>query len=164
MLEENRGELSVIGTQLDEEKLATLRRWGEGLRELGSEELAAAGRAILLLLEEIDRLHTELWHQSQSPSTGKDEAASNNTSLSTTLRDRLRWRLGRANDPLSAALPQPVETTRRRLRKPLRADLLTGHNGSGRIGEGGDRARQQKGPISEPVRRTNSIFMPASYS
>jgi hypothetical protein len=109
MLEENRGELSVIGTQLDEEKLATLRRWGEGLRELGSEELAAAGRAILLLLEEIDRLHTELWHQSQSPSTGQDEAASNNTSLSTTLRDRLRWRLGRANDPLSAALPQPVE-------------------------------------------------------
>jgi hypothetical protein len=109
MLEENRGELSVIGAQLDEEKLATLRRWGEGLRELGSEELAAAGRAILLLLEEIDRLHTELWHQSQSPSTGQDEAASNNTSLSTTLRDRLRWRLGRANDPLSAALPQPVE-------------------------------------------------------
>jgi hypothetical protein len=109
MLEENRGELSVIGTQLDEEKLATLRRWGEGLRELGSEELAAAGRAILLLLEEIDRLHTELWHQSQSPSTGQDEAASNNTSLSTTLRDRLRWRLGRANDPLSAALPQPVK-------------------------------------------------------
>jgi hypothetical protein len=109
MLEENPGELSVIGTQLDEEKLATLRRWGEGLRELGSEELAAAGRAILLLLEEIDRLHIELWHQSQSPSTEQDEAASNNTSLSTTLRDRLRWRLGRANDPLSAALPQPVE-------------------------------------------------------
>jgi hypothetical protein len=109
MLEDRHREASVGRTHLDAEKLETLRRWGEGLREVGSEEFAAAGRAILLLLNEIDRLHIELWHAKQSPPAEPKESASDDMSLSTTLRDRLRWRLGRANDPLSAALPQPVE-------------------------------------------------------
>jgi hypothetical protein len=109
MLEDSHGEVSVGRTQLDAEKLETLRGWGEGLREVGSEELAAAGRAILLLLDEIDRLHIEQWHQRQSPSADPEETSGDDEPLSTTLRDRLRWRLGRANDPLSASLPQPVE-------------------------------------------------------
>ena len=109
MFEDNRSEVSVGRTRLDAEKLETLRRWGEGLRELGSEELAAAGRAILLLLEEIERLHIEMWHERESPSAELEKTARNEAQLATTLRDRLRWRLGRANDPLSSALPQPVE-------------------------------------------------------
>ncbi|HET7354422.1 MAG TPA: hypothetical protein VFJ11_10290 [Gaiellaceae bacterium] len=55
--------------QLDEEKLEALRSWGERLRQSGGEEYAAVGRAILMLVEEIDRLHIELWHARMQPST-----------------------------------------------------------------------------------------------
>jgi hypothetical protein len=48
--------------RLDEEKLEALRSWGERLREGGGEESAAVGRAILMLVEEIDRLHVDVWH------------------------------------------------------------------------------------------------------
>jgi hypothetical protein len=48
--------------RLDEEKLEALRSWGERLREAGGEESAAVGRAILMLVEEIDRLHVDVWH------------------------------------------------------------------------------------------------------
>ena len=53
--------------QLDEEKLEALRSWGERLRQTGGEEYAAVGRAILMLVEEIDRLHIELWHARMQP-------------------------------------------------------------------------------------------------
>ena len=46
--------------RLEDDKLETLRRWGQGLREAGGEEQAASGRAILLLIEEIERLRLEL--------------------------------------------------------------------------------------------------------
>ena len=46
--------------RLDEDKFEALRRWGQGLREASTEESAAAGRAILLLIEEIERLRLEL--------------------------------------------------------------------------------------------------------
>jgi hypothetical protein len=108
MLEDREEQASVGPARLDAEKLEVLRRWGEGLRELDGEEFAAAGRAILLLLDEIDRLHIELWHGKHESSAEPEKSASD-TSLSTTLRDRLRWRLGRANDPLSAALPESME-------------------------------------------------------
>jgi hypothetical protein len=48
--------------RLDEEKLEALRSWGDRLREAGGEESAAVGRAILMLVEEIDRLHVDVWH------------------------------------------------------------------------------------------------------
>ena len=50
-------------SRLDEEKIELLRRWGEGLEHDGREELRAAGRAILLLIEEIERLHVDLWSE-----------------------------------------------------------------------------------------------------
>jgi hypothetical protein len=56
--------------RLDEEKLEALRSWGERLRQAGGEESAAVGRAILMLVEEIDRLHIELWHARIQPSGG----------------------------------------------------------------------------------------------
>ena len=49
--------------RLDEEKIELLRRWGEGLDQDEREEMRAAGRAILLLIEEIDRLHVDLWNE-----------------------------------------------------------------------------------------------------
>src|SRR5215207_7821383 len=43
-------------------KLDQLRRWGSGLAGADSEELRATGKAILLLIEEIEALHVDLWH------------------------------------------------------------------------------------------------------
>jgi hypothetical protein len=48
--------------RLDEQKIELLCRWGEGLEHDAREELRAAGRAILLLIEEIERLHVDLWN------------------------------------------------------------------------------------------------------
>jgi hypothetical protein len=48
--------------RLDEDKLELLRTWGEGLSNDGRDELRAAGRALLMLVEEIERLHVDLWH------------------------------------------------------------------------------------------------------
>lgn len=58
-------EVSAPG--LDAEKLDLLRRWGGGLQGDGREEVAAAGRAILLLIEEIERLHVLLWDKKLYP-------------------------------------------------------------------------------------------------
>ena len=52
--------------RLDEEKLEMLRTWGEGLLNDGRDELRAAGRAILMLVEEIELLHVDLWHVRQA--------------------------------------------------------------------------------------------------
>lgn len=49
-------------TRLDEERLEILRSWGSGLTEDERDELRAAGRAILILIEEVERLQVELWH------------------------------------------------------------------------------------------------------
>src|SRR5689334_3993765 len=54
--------------RLDEDKLETLRRWGEELRQTAGAESAAAGRAILLLIEELEQLQVELSHARQQPS------------------------------------------------------------------------------------------------
>ena len=48
--------------RLDEEKFDLLRLWGEGLLKDPREEVRAAGKAILLLIEEIEHLHVDLWH------------------------------------------------------------------------------------------------------
>src|SRR5207245_9271526 len=47
--------------RLDEAKLEELRRWGQALRGASSEGSVAVGRAILMLLEELERLRLELW-------------------------------------------------------------------------------------------------------
>ena len=48
--------------RLDEERLEILRSWGAGLGSDNREELRAAGKAITVLIEEIDRLQVDLWH------------------------------------------------------------------------------------------------------
>jgi hypothetical protein len=54
--------LSARAERLDEAKVETLRAWGEGLHEDPREEVRAAGRAITMLVEEIERLNIDLWH------------------------------------------------------------------------------------------------------
>ncbi len=49
--------------RLDEAKIETLRIWGEGLSGDSREEVRAAGRAITMLVEEIERLNVDLWNE-----------------------------------------------------------------------------------------------------
>ena len=49
--------------RLDEAKIETLRIWGDGLSGDAREEVRAAGRAITMLVEEIERLNIDLWNE-----------------------------------------------------------------------------------------------------
>jgi len=70
--------------RLDEQKIEMLRLWGDGLAEDPREELRAAGRAIQLLIEEIEHLHVDLWSARTPP-----EAEPVEPDLPVTLRERL---------------------------------------------------------------------------
>jgi hypothetical protein len=48
--------------RLDAQKIDLLRRWADGLAGDERDELRAAARAILLLIEELERVHVELWN------------------------------------------------------------------------------------------------------
>jgi hypothetical protein len=50
-----------VPDRLDEERLEILRSWGAGLASDNREELRAAGKAITVLIEEIDHLQVDLW-------------------------------------------------------------------------------------------------------
>jgi hypothetical protein len=89
--------------RLDDEKLDTLRSWGTGLSADGRDELRAAGKAILILIEEIELLQVDVWHArheggvepratrppplAEEPPTARDEVLPGG--LETTLRGRL---------------------------------------------------------------------------
>jgi len=83
--------------RLDEHKLEQLQRWGAGLAGAEDQELRATGKAILLLIEEIEALHVELWNAKTAVASAdeRDEEAADDAdaSLDGTLRSRLR-RLG----------------------------------------------------------------------
>jgi hypothetical protein len=51
-----------VAERLDEERLEILRAWGAGLSTSGRDELRAAGKAIVMLVEEIDRLQADVWN------------------------------------------------------------------------------------------------------
>jgi hypothetical protein len=79
--------------RLEDDKLEALRRWGQALRDTGGEERAAVGRAILMLIEEIERLRLELL-RTREQSTREDLAtgevdAGADEPLASTLRGRL---------------------------------------------------------------------------
>jgi hypothetical protein len=81
--------------RLDAEKLEVLRGWGEGLSTDARDDVRSAGRAILLLIEEIERLHIDLWHLRgvEEPVPGAaPEPAPAAADIESTLRGRLaRW-------------------------------------------------------------------------
>jgi hypothetical protein len=74
--------------RLDEERIEMLRSWGEGLQSSDRDELRAAGRAILMLIEEIDRLEADLWNERAALIQAATEQRSS-AALAGTLRDRL---------------------------------------------------------------------------
>jgi hypothetical protein len=47
---------------VNEDEFDSLRRWGEALVDDPRDEVRAAGKAILLLAAEIERLQLALWH------------------------------------------------------------------------------------------------------
>ena len=87
---------------MDEDKLEQLRRWGTGLAGTEDQELRATGKAILLLIEEIESLHVELWNaraaatrpEEPGPEPEPELVEETASSLEGTLGARLR-RLGR---------------------------------------------------------------------
>jgi len=94
--------------QLDEEKLEALRSWGERLRQASGEESAAVGRAIVMLVEEIDRLHIELWHarmklREEEPVATDGATEVQEEPVAARLHTRLRQALRRD------VAPEPVE-------------------------------------------------------
>jgi hypothetical protein len=99
--------------RLDEDKLEALRSWGERLSQGGGEEAAAVGRAILMLAEEIDRLHIELWH-ARLQEGGAEPVATDATieedeaPVASSLHVRLQRVLRRDPGPSTT---QPEETT-----------------------------------------------------
>jgi hypothetical protein len=48
--------------RLNEEKIETLGSWADGLLRDERSEVRAAAKAILLLIQEIEHLHVDLWH------------------------------------------------------------------------------------------------------
>jgi hypothetical protein len=84
-----------LNERLDEGKIDQLRAWGSGLAANGGDDLRATGKAILLLIEEIERLHIDLWNakaaQALAPDDPADEDAEQvQASMDRTLRARLR--------------------------------------------------------------------------
>jgi hypothetical protein len=94
---------------LDEEKLGALLRWGTGLQGDVREEVAAAGRAIVMLVEEIERLHVLLWSNTLFPRAAPEPVDEPEQPLEapeprTTLFESLRSRLRRTSDEAAAAV------------------------------------------------------------
>lgn len=102
--------------RLDEPKLEELRRWGQALREAGSEESVAAGRAIVMLIEELERLRLELRRAREQLETV--DAVSNSEvdgrpedPVASALQGRLQRVLLRDSGQSLEARPEPVEET-----------------------------------------------------
>ena len=87
---------------MDEEQFELVRRWGEGLQGDPRDEVSAAGKAIVLLCAEVDRLERELWNVKTAAAaepSGDGDAPETLTDLrdeavETTLRERLRHAVG----------------------------------------------------------------------
>ncbi len=86
--------------RLDSEQIETLRAWGAGLSTDEREEVRAAGKAITLLVDEIDRLNIDLWNVRTGGGDGELAAEEPESSLGAALRDRLRRRAPRSEQGL----------------------------------------------------------------
>jgi hypothetical protein len=79
---------------LDTEKLTLLARWAEGLQADQRPEVAASGKAILMLIDEIERLHVVVWDgRLNPPPKPEPEPAQDSVEDFPSLLQRLRHRL-----------------------------------------------------------------------
>lgn|GEM_PF-3505585 len=99
---------------LDTEKIAALERWGVGLQADPRPEVAAAGRAIVMLIDEIERLNVLVWGPTLYPQEASEARADESRpgDLLTTLRRRLRLhRRGTRAGPATDGAPPAVVHT-----------------------------------------------------
>jgi hypothetical protein len=97
--------------RLDEAKLGELGHWAHALREAGDEGSRASGRAILMLIEELERLHLELLRAREQlgrlgPESNADFDAGPEDTVALALHARLH-RVGQNADQDVAAQPTP---------------------------------------------------------
>jgi hypothetical protein len=88
----------IVSERLDEAKLATLRLWAEGLARDERDEMRAAARAILLLIDDVESLHMDLWHARGLGAPAEEDPAAPET-LRSALADRLRSIRGDTRTP-----------------------------------------------------------------
>jgi hypothetical protein len=85
-----------VAERLDEQKIATLRLWADGLARDERDEMRAAARAILMLIDEVELLHVELWHAGRLSAADEDDGSEppepppDRPNLRSVLRERLR--------------------------------------------------------------------------
>jgi hypothetical protein len=97
-----------VEERLDEQKIATLRLWADGLARDERDEMRAAARAILMLIDEVELLHVELWHAGRlsahheetadEPEPELEPEPVGRSSLRSVLRERLRKTAETARD------------------------------------------------------------------
>jgi hypothetical protein len=103
--------------RLDEAKLDELRRWGQALRVAGNEESVAAGRAILMLIEETERLRLKLrlvageQLEPAHPVSNSEVDAGAGDPVASTLHGRLQQVLDPDPDQSLETKPESVEET-----------------------------------------------------
>jgi hypothetical protein len=85
-----------VDDRLDEQKIETLHSWADGLLRDERSEVRAAAKAILMLIEEIEHLHVDLWHAQDSATP--EPAAEGEPAPTHTLRSVLARRLRAAQD------------------------------------------------------------------
>ncbi len=78
-----------MGDRLDEERIEILRAWGAGLAGDSREELRAAGKAITVLVDEIDRLQVDLWNAHVDNRPPFEPVADSSGDIVDTLQDRV---------------------------------------------------------------------------
>ena len=84
-----------LSDRLDESKIEQLRAWGAGLLADGNYEFRATGKAILLLIEEIERLHVDLWNAKTTQEHDQPDQADGHGHVEASLDRTLRARLTR---------------------------------------------------------------------
>ena len=84
-----------MNDRLDEAKIEQLRAWGAGLSADGDYELRAAGKAILLLIEEIERLHIDVWNAKAIQEQDRPDRADADDQLDVSMERTLRSTLSR---------------------------------------------------------------------
>ena len=84
-----------MSDRLDEAKIEQLRAWGADLFADGSDDLRATGKAILLLIEEIERLHIDLWNAKSTHEQSQPDHADADDQVHANVERTLRARLSR---------------------------------------------------------------------
>jgi hypothetical protein len=101
--------------RLDEDKLEALRHWGKVLQHAGTDEYAAAGRAILMLIDEVEQLQIELRYAAKERSAAEWAASGESVDdmseppVAATLHERLHRALGRQPASSPGRQPEPAD-------------------------------------------------------